>query len=124
MTGTWHFENDSIGIRKAEVGTFGNNAYVVACLKTATSIIVDAAADADRVLSIWRQRPDLDLGVHLTLTSEWGERYGWSPVLPRGEVPSLYNPEGLMWPTEDALRVTEIALKTRRAADEKRRLEL
>ena len=48
---TWHFENESVRIRKAEVGTFGNNTYVVACRQTAVSIIVDAAADADLVMA-------------------------------------------------------------------------
>jgi predicted glycoside hydrolase/deacetylase ChbG (UPF0249 family) len=69
-----------------------------------TGSLMAPCPDAERVLSIWRQRPDLDLGIHLTLTSEWGERYGWSPILPPSEVPSLYTPEGLMWPTEGALR--------------------
>jgi predicted glycoside hydrolase/deacetylase ChbG (UPF0249 family) len=69
-----------------------------------TGSVMVPCPDFPRVLSIWRQRPDLDLGVHLTLTSEWGTRYGWSPVLPRSEVPSLYTPEGLMWPTEEALQ--------------------
>ena len=49
---TWHFENDSLRIRKAEVGTFGNNAYVVACAKTGASVIVDAAADAAAVIEL------------------------------------------------------------------------
>lgn len=52
MTGRWHFQNETFGIRKAEVGSFGNNSYVVACLQTASSIIVDAAADADAVIDL------------------------------------------------------------------------
>ena len=51
MAHTWHFQNDEIGIRKAEVGTFGNNTYVVACNKTMDSFIIDAAADADIVIA-------------------------------------------------------------------------
>ncbi|MCP4965163.1 MAG: MBL fold metallo-hydrolase [bacterium] len=51
MTHTWHFQNDEIGIHKAEVGTFGNNTYVVACKRTMESFIVDAAADADLVIA-------------------------------------------------------------------------
>jgi predicted glycoside hydrolase/deacetylase ChbG (UPF0249 family) len=68
-----------------------------------TGSVMVPCPDFERVLSIWRQRPDLDLGIHLTLTSEYGTSYGWSPVLPRSEVPSLYTPEGLMWPTIEAL---------------------
>ena len=52
MGGPWHFENDSVGIRKAEVGTFENNAYVIACKQTADSVIVDAASDADAVIEL------------------------------------------------------------------------
>lgn len=52
MPNDWHFENDTLGIRKAEVGTFGNNAYLVACLATAESVIVDAAADPDAVVAL------------------------------------------------------------------------
>ena len=48
----WHFENEEVRIRKTEVGTLGNNCYVVACRHTASSVIVDAAADADRVLEL------------------------------------------------------------------------
>ena len=47
----WHFENDKIGIRKAEVGTFGNNTYVIVDKKTLDSFIIDAAADADLVIA-------------------------------------------------------------------------
>jgi glyoxylase-like metal-dependent hydrolase (beta-lactamase superfamily II) len=52
MIGTWHYQNERIGVRKAEVGTFGNNTYVVACLQSSASIIVDAAAEADRVIEL------------------------------------------------------------------------
>lgn len=38
-------------IRKAEVGDFGNNTYVVACRATKASIIVDAAADSAGVIA-------------------------------------------------------------------------
>jgi glyoxylase-like metal-dependent hydrolase (beta-lactamase superfamily II) len=52
MDGTWHFENDVIRIRKAEVGTFENNAYVVACRQSNAAVIVDAASDADAVIEL------------------------------------------------------------------------
>jgi glyoxylase-like metal-dependent hydrolase (beta-lactamase superfamily II) len=52
MASESHFENASVAIRKAEVGTFDNNAYVVACRATGASVIVDAAADADAVISL------------------------------------------------------------------------
>jgi len=35
-----------------------------------------------------RTHPEADLGLHLTLTSEWS-LYRWGPVLPKERVPSL-----------------------------------
>lgn len=37
--------------------------------------------------------PNVDLGLHLTLTAEW-KHYKWGPVLPRTEVPSLVDERG------------------------------
>ena len=43
-----------------------------------------------------RERPELDLGLHLTLTSEWNV-YRWRPVAPPDRVPGLLDPDGFMW---------------------------
>jgi glyoxylase-like metal-dependent hydrolase (beta-lactamase superfamily II) len=47
----WQFQNTRVLIRKTEVGDFGNNTYVVACRATGSSVIVDAAAEAERVVA-------------------------------------------------------------------------
>lgn len=51
----------------------------------------------NQVIKLWKENPEIDLGIHLTLTCEWGEKYPWTPVLPQTEVPSLYNLQGIMW---------------------------
>lgn len=43
-----------------------------------------------------RQHPDADLGLHLTLTSEW-RLYRWRPVAPITQVKGLLDEEGFMW---------------------------
>lgn len=48
----------------------------------------------EAMAAIARARPELDLGVHLTLNAEW-EGYRWGPV--RDDVPGLVSPDGGMW---------------------------
>ncbi|UCF35909.1 MAG: polysaccharide deacetylase family protein [Acidobacteriota bacterium] len=43
-----------------------------------------------------KSHPEADLGIHLTLTSEW-KNYKWGPVLGRSAVPSLVDPNGFLW---------------------------
>lgn len=42
------------------------------------------------------KNPELDAGLHLTLTSEWRE-YRWAPLSGRPVVPTLVDEEGAMW---------------------------
>ena len=46
-----------------------------------------------------RSHPEADLGLHLTLTSEW-RFYRWGPVLSKDRVPSLLDNTGYLYPTE------------------------
>jgi predicted glycoside hydrolase/deacetylase ChbG (UPF0249 family) len=48
----------------------------------------------DEIAGIARERPELDLGVHLTLNAEW-ESHRWGPLL--DDVPGLVSPDGGMW---------------------------
>lgn len=50
-----------------------------------------------RIVEWCKDNPDSDLGIHLTLTCEWGEKYPWKPILPESKVPTLYNNDGIMW---------------------------
>ncbi|HSK64384.1 MAG TPA: polysaccharide deacetylase family protein [Pyrinomonadaceae bacterium] len=46
-----------------------------------------------------RTNPQADLGLHLTLTSEWSH-FRWGPVMPRDRVPSLLDKDGYFRLTE------------------------
>lgn len=48
------------------------------------------------VAAFAQTHPDADLGLHLTLTSEW-KTYRWGTVAPSDKVPSLFNPAGTLW---------------------------
>lgn len=48
------------------------------------------------VADYYKSHPELDLGIHLALTSEW-KFYKWTPVLGREKVPSLVNKDGYLY---------------------------
>ena len=45
----------------------------------------------------YKDHPQEDVGLHLTLTSEW-KTYRWGPVADAQSVPGLVDPAGKMWP--------------------------
>jgi predicted glycoside hydrolase/deacetylase ChbG (UPF0249 family) len=64
-------------------------------LATCGSIMVPCPAFGE-IAAIARERPDLDLGVHLTLNAEYAS-YRWGPL--RDDVPGLRCADGGMWRT-------------------------
>lgn len=70
------------------------------CLTSASVMAVGPRFD--EVVRFGKIHRDLDLGVHLTLTSEWS-RYQWGPLAGPGRVPSLVDADGFMWPDARAV---------------------
>lgn len=50
MQTPWHVTTETVAIRKITVGPYENNVYVVACRATRQAVIVDAAAEPDRIV--------------------------------------------------------------------------
>jgi len=72
-----------------------------------------------------RSNPRADLGLHLTLTSEW-KNYRWGPVLPRDRVASLLDDRGYFYLTESVAasnaHVKEAEMEIRAQIDQARKL--
>lgn len=68
-------------------------------LVTSATVMV-AAPWFGEVAAYARAHPDVDLGLHLTLTAEW-QTFRWGPVTPRTLVPSLVGPDGFFYSTTE-----------------------
>jgi chitin disaccharide deacetylase len=67
------------------------------------------------VVAYARAHPELDLGVHLTLTSE-RTHYRWGPTAPRSEVPSLVDRLGYFhqtWTFDTRINPNEVEIELR-----------
>ena len=53
-------------------------------------------------VELLRRHPDVSVGIHLTLNSEW-KNYRWGPVLGRTAVPTLVDSAGYFFPSSAAL---------------------
>ena len=63
--------------------------------------------------------PDQDIGIHLTLTSEWAH-HRWRPRCSRDQVPTLCDEEGFLWSTVDSVtqaRAAEVDIELRGQID-------
>ena len=58
-------KDDHIQIEKLELGAWGTNAYILICRKTGESVIIDAPADAGKILALLKEtRPQYILITH------------------------------------------------------------
>jgi predicted glycoside hydrolase/deacetylase ChbG (UPF0249 family) len=52
--------------------------------------------NAEEFITWAKENPAMDVGLHLTLTSEW-KKHRWGPITPDAEVPGLLDPEDKLW---------------------------
>jgi len=87
---------DDLGMCHA--ANLGGFAALEAGPATCGSVMVPCAWFPDAAARA-RANPKLDLGVHLTLNSEW-PGYRWGPVAGAAKVPSLVDAQGYFWATQ------------------------
>jgi predicted glycoside hydrolase/deacetylase ChbG (UPF0249 family) len=74
----------------ASFDALNKNAVTSASIMMPCAWLTEVAAYA-------KEHPDADLGLHLTLTSEW-KTDRWGPVESKDKVKSLLDPSGYLWP--------------------------
>ena len=80
-------------VNEATITALENGAITSASLMAPCEYFQPAAEYAAR-------HPEMDLGIHLTVTSEW-KAHRWGPVAERREVESLVDDDGCFWPEAD-----------------------
>jgi predicted glycoside hydrolase/deacetylase ChbG (UPF0249 family) len=61
-------------------------------------------------VEILKQHPDVSVGIHLTLNSEW-KNYRWGPILGREAVPTLVDADGFFFQSSEALHQNDPELR-------------
>ncbi len=85
----WSYEDDAIRVAKLNVGEFDNCAYVVACAATDAAVVVDAAAESERILAACA---GLDVQSVLTTHGHWDHIQALDAVKDALGVPWLLHP--------------------------------
>ena len=88
---------DDIGLAQS-VNAASNSAFASGGI-TSGSIMVPCPWFVD-FAEHYKSHPDLDVGIHITLTSEW-DYYKFGGVLPSTEIPSLLDENGYFYPTTE-----------------------
>jgi predicted glycoside hydrolase/deacetylase ChbG (UPF0249 family) len=90
---------DDLGMTQGSIVAF-EKGFKEGVLTCASLLVVapwfEAAAD------LIRRNPSWCIGVHLCLIGEW-QGYRWRPILPWGNVPSLVDADGFLFPAPDEL---------------------
>ncbi len=88
---------DDIGLAQS-VNDATNEAFASGGI-TSGSIMVPCPWFID-FAEYYKGHPDLDVGIHITLTSEW-DYYKFGGILPSTEIPSLLDENGYFYPTTE-----------------------
>lgn len=88
---------DDIGLAQS-VNDATNSAFASGGI-TSGSIMVPCPWFSD-FAAYYKSHPDLDVGIHITLTSEW-DHYKFGGILPSTEIPSLLDENGYFYPTTE-----------------------
>ncbi|MCX5772974.1 MAG: polysaccharide deacetylase family protein [Candidatus Hydrogenedentes bacterium] len=87
----WHVDDAGMS-HESNVGTIKAMAEGMA---TSTSIMMPCPWVSEYAHYV-ADKPDLDYGLHLTLTSEW-DNHRWGPVAGKPVAPTLVDEEGCLW---------------------------
>ena len=86
---SWTFDNGTILTKAALVGEYENNAFVVACAQTGKGVMIDAAAEPDRVLELTE---GVEVEALLTTHGHYDHLRAVAPVVEALGVPFLLHP--------------------------------